>query len=159
MAPRKARNRATQASIEGVVHEVRRLERGLRLAARRVDRETGLSAAQLFVLEHLDGSSGVSVNDLARQTFTDRSSVAAVVDRLVAGGLATRGVSARDRRRAEVRITRAGRAVLAKAPPPPTDLLLHGLSGMSRDAVTRLHRTLAALNHVLGFEEERMLFE
>lgn len=138
---------------------VRRLERGLRLAARQVERVTGLSAAQLFVLEHLDGAEGLSLNELAARTFTDRSSVSAVVDRLVEAGLARRSVDPRDKRRAQVRITRRGRSVLEQAPAAPTDLLLRGLAGLSRRRLQSLGESLAALNDALGFVSAEFLFE
>jgi DNA-binding MarR family transcriptional regulator len=141
-----------------VVNGIRRLDRGLRLAARDVQRATGLSAAQLFVLEQLVNAPGASVNELAALTFTDRSSVSAVVDRLAAAGLATRAPARDDRRRADVRITPAGRAILHRAPPAPTMLLLSGLRRLSRTSLKQLGVTLSALNETLGFHEADMLF-
>ena len=141
-----------------VVNGIRRLDRGLRVAARDVQRSTGLSAAQLFVLEQLVKAPGASLNDLAALTLTDRSSVSVVVDRLVASGLASRGTARDDRRRAEVRITPAGRAILNRAPPAPTDLLLSGLRQLSRPSLARLGTTLTELNEALGFREAKMLF-
>lgn len=138
---------------------VRRLDRGLRLAARQVERATGLSAAQLFVLEQLDDGAGLSLNELASRTFTDRSSVSAVVDRLVDAGFVRRSPDPDDKRRADIRITRSGRAVLARAPAAPTELLLRGLNRLSRSQLAALGRTLAVLNDELGFAAEAMLFE
>jgi DNA-binding MarR family transcriptional regulator len=155
----KEPTRTSAAAVTGVLDGVRRLERGLRVAARQVERETGLSAAQLFVLEQLRIEEPLSVNELARQTFTDRSSVSVVVERLESAGLVTRRSAARDRRRAEVRITRKGRGVLARAPLPPTHLLVDALRRLRPSAVTRLAALLAQLNRELGFEDAHMLFE
>jgi DNA-binding MarR family transcriptional regulator len=149
---------AVAAEILVVLNGIRRLDRGLRLAAREVQAATGLSAAQLFVLEHLTDSPAASLSDLAARTMTDRSSVSVVVDRLVAGRLASRVASREDRRRAEVRITAAGRAILDRAPPAPTDVLLTGLRGLSAASVRRLGTTLAELNAILGFREAHLLF-
>jgi DNA-binding MarR family transcriptional regulator len=152
----EARDRVDATTI--VVNGIRRLDRGLRLAAREVQRDTGLSAAQLFVLEQLVKAPGASLNELAALTFTDRSSVSAVVDRLVVAGLATRAAARDDRRRAEVRITAGGRAILHRAPPAPTELLLSGLKRLSRTSLEQLGVTLSALNEALGFHEADMLF-
>lgn len=141
-----------------VINGIRRLDRGLRVAAREVQRATGLSAAQLFVLEQLLRWPGASLNELAALTMTDRSSVSAVVDRLFAAGLVTRQPSKQDRRRAEVRITPAGRRVLDRAPPAPTDLLLRALRRLPETSLRRLGRDLAQLNHALGFRDAAMLF-
>jgi DNA-binding MarR family transcriptional regulator len=73
-------------------------------------------------------------------------------------GLATRAAARDDRRRAEVRITAGGRAILHRAPPAPTELLLSGLKRLSRTSLEQLGVTLSALNEALGFHEADMLF-
>ena len=89
----------------GVLTGIRRLERGLRLAARTAERATALSAAQLFVLEKLAEAEASSIADLAARTHTDRSSVSAVIERLASAGLVRRSAAFQDRRRTEIRIT------------------------------------------------------
>ena len=145
--------------VSRVVNGIRRLDRGLRLAARAVERDTRLSAAQLFVLQHLAESEASSMNQLAARTMTDRSSVSVVVDRLEHAGLVSRSVAADDRRRSEIRITRSGRAVLRRAPTPPTDLLIDALRRMPATRVQQLGRALDILNDRLGFVEARLLFD
>lgn len=142
-----------------MLNGVRRLDRGLRLAAREVERGTGMSAAQLFVLEQLAREPAASIGQLASRTLTDRSSVSVIVDRLVAARLVTRAKATGDRRRAEVRITRAGRDVLDRAPTPPGHLLLSALKRMPTSAVQDLGAALRLLNAELGFEEATLLFE
>ena len=141
-----------------VLDGIRRLERGLRLAARQVEAKTGLSAAQLFVLEHLAEMDSASIADLAQRTFTDRSSVSVAVERLVSADLVTRKASEGDRRRSDVRITAEGRAVLRKAPKAPTDLLLAALGRLPTERVRVLGRSLLQLNRLLGFEDAPLLF-
>src|SRR4051812_16849283 len=108
----------------------RRILRALRLAERRTQAEAGLSAAPLFVLHALADGYETSLSELAERTMTDRSSVAAVVDRLLDAGLVVRGVSRADRRRAAIRLTAAGRAVLVRAPQPPTVLLMDAVRSL-----------------------------
>ena len=151
--------RSSSSATTDVVNGVRRLDRGLRLAAREVERVTGMSAAQLFVLEQLALEPATSIGHLASRTHTDRSSVSVIVDRLVAAKLVTRIQSSGDRRRAEVRITGAGRAVLDRAPTPPGELLIAGLKRMTPADVRRLGALLRTFNRILGFEEAPMLFE
>ena len=118
-----------------------------------------MSAAQLFVLEQLAAAPAVSIGHLASRTLTDRSSVSVIVDRLVAARLVTRVKSSGDRRRAEVRITRAGRTVLQHAPTPPAQMLVAALKRMSASDVRKLGAVLSTLNQVLGFQDAPMLFE
>jgi len=154
------RSRAgADAHVTDVLQGVRRLERGLRLAARNVERATGISAAQLFVLEHLARQPGLSMNELAVRTHTDRSSVSGVVQRLTAAGLCARASAADDRRRAAVRITARGRAMLQRAPTPPTDLLIGGLRAMRPRDVRTLGGLMRQLNERLGFTDAGFLFD
>jgi len=142
-----------------VLAGVRRLERGLRLAATAAERSTGLTAAQLFVLEQLARAESSSIAELAARTHTDRSSVSVVVDRLAAAGLVKRSPSLHDRRRTETQITARGRAVLAKAPLSPTTGLVRAVARLPATKVRQLAAGLAALNDELGYTEEVMLFE
>ena len=144
---------------DAVLAGIRRLERGLRLAARAAERTTGLSAAQLFVLENLAEAESSSIADLAARTHTDRSSVSVVVDRLEAAGLVKRSLSPDDRRRTETQITRRGRAVLARASLSPTTALMRALDRLPEAKVRQLGAALALLDEELGYEKTAMLFE
>ncbi|MEO8580589.1 MAG: MarR family transcriptional regulator [Gemmatimonadales bacterium] len=143
----------------GVLTGIRRLERGLRLAARTAERATALSAAQLFVLEKLAEAEASSIADLAARTHTDRSSVSAVIDRLASAGLVSRSAALQDRRRTETRITKRGRAVLERAPLSPTATLVRALERLPASRVRQLDAALAALNEALGYTQTTMLFE
>src|SRR3954471_2852204 len=89
-------------AIVASVDSIRRVLRALRIAARDTLATAGVSAAQLFVLRALVDGDAASLSDLAERTMTDRTSVTAVVDRLVQGGLVTKGTSDEDRRRASI---------------------------------------------------------
>jgi DNA-binding MarR family transcriptional regulator len=148
-------------AIVASVDSIRRVLRALRIAARDTLATAGVSAAQLFVLRSLVDGEAASLSDLADRTMTDRTSVTAVVDRLVQGGLVTKGTSDEDRRRASIRITPKGRTVLRGAPRPPTALLVDALERVDPAELKRLERGLRALTQAMGIEGEpaEMLFE
>jgi DNA-binding MarR family transcriptional regulator len=156
-APSAAR---TPNPVTSSVVSIRRLVRALRLHAQRTQSATGVGSAQLFVLQQLGADTQLSLNELAARTLTDRSSVADIVDRLLAHGLVDREVDPRDRRRAAVRITAAGRRMLAKAPEAPTTALISALRSLSARERTALARSLSRLNDALGVADEpaTMLF-
>jgi DNA-binding MarR family transcriptional regulator len=139
----------------------RRILRALRLAERRTQADAGLSAAQLFVLYALADGNETSLSELAERTMTDRSSVAAVVDRLLDAGLVVRGVSHADRRRAAIVLTTAGRAVLGRAPQPPTVLLMDAVRSLNPQQRDALATGLSALVRAMGVDGEPagMLFD
>ncbi|MEO7085308.1 MAG: MarR family winged helix-turn-helix transcriptional regulator [Gemmatimonadaceae bacterium] len=143
------------------VDAFRRVLRELRIAARRTELETGLSAAQMFVLTAANDSPGASLNAIAEQTMTDRSSVAAIVDRLVEQGLATRDKSGDDRRRASVAVTARGKRAMGKSAPAPTALLIAGLRALNPAELKGLSKGLIALTRGMGIAHQPpgMLFE
>jgi len=149
------------ATTEHCVDAIRRLVRGLRLAEQATRADSGLSAAQLFVLEQVATTPGASLGELAARTMTDRSSVAGVVERLAQGGMVETERDEADRRRVIVRITRAGRAVLRQAPPAPTSLLVDALERLPVRARRELSARLAQLVAEMGLDQEPvgMLFE
>lgn len=151
----------TRPGVSASVDAFRRILRALRLAARRTHATAGISAAQLFVLQVLGDGADASLTQIAARTMTDRTSVAAVVERLVDAGLVSRAPSAEDRRRASIRITARGRSVLRRAPVSPTALLVAGLEGLEHRKLASLADGLAALTAGMGLSEQRagMLFD
>ena len=139
----------------------RRILRQLRRAARRTELATGLSAAQTFVLNAVNRAPGCSLNDVAAMTLTDRTSVAAIVDRLVDERYLTRVQSADDRRRASLTITARGQRAVREAAPPPTTLLVDAIRALSSADRAALARTLVLLTDEMGIADQpaTMLFE
>jgi DNA-binding MarR family transcriptional regulator len=162
---RSARRRSshrTESDVAASVNAFRRVLREIRVMARKGELSTGLSPAQNFVLSVLVESPGASVNDLAEATLTDRSSVAAVIDRLVEQGYVVREQSADDRRRASVSITATGRRAMRQAAsPPPTVALIQAIRSLGRDEQRSLAAGLTALARAMGVDQDPagMLFE
>lgn len=147
--------------VTGAVDAVRRLVRGLRLAEQRTRLEAGLSAAQLFVLDELARAAAASLGELADRTMTDRSSVAAVVDRLEDAGLVETRRARTDRRRVLVQLTAAGRRRVVSSAPAPTVLLVRALEALPPADLAGLTRHLGALIGAMGLADgpATMLFE
>lgn len=147
--------------IASAVDCIRQLVRGLRLAEQRTQAESGLSAAQLFVLAQLSQSSAASLSELAERTLTDRTSVAAVVERLEAARLVTTRRDDDDRRKLLVRISPAGAERLASAPTAPTAMLIDAMGRMQPAEVSAVCDSLGRLLHEMGLADvpAGMLFE
>jgi DNA-binding MarR family transcriptional regulator len=151
---------AAKASMSSAVSSIRRIVRVLRLASQHTQSAAGISAAQLFVLQQLGDGGERSLNELAERTLTDRSSVAAVVERLQAQRLVGRMADPADRRRAAIRITATGRRLLKRAPDAPTTALLGALRKLTPRELTALAQSLDRLTTALGASHEppSMLF-
>ncbi|HEU0054204.1 MAG TPA: MarR family winged helix-turn-helix transcriptional regulator [Longimicrobium sp.] len=132
---------------------LRTLVRALRVSTRAVEREIGISGAQLFVLQRLADAPARSVNELAERTRTHQSSVSTVVSRLVERGLAARTPSAEDARRMEIAITGDGRALLDAAPRSAQERMIEALGRMPDERVRALADGLAALVREAGMQD------
>lgn len=93
--------------------------------------------------------------------MTDRTSVAAVLDRLIDSRFVLRKRSSEDARRATITITGAGRRALGNSAPPPTAILVTALHELSPSARRKLSLGLVELSRAMGIADEPagMLFE
>jgi DNA-binding MarR family transcriptional regulator len=140
---------------------IRRLVRTLRTTAVSVERETGLSTAQTFVLQLLLEAKADSMNELAERTSTDQSSVSVVVSRLESKGLVARLTSATDARRTQVVITPEGTALMQRKPPTVQERLTRALGAMPANSLLLLSKELNSLVALMGADEEpaTLIFE
>jgi|HubBroStandDraft_6_1064221.scaffolds.fasta_scaffold162326_3 DNA-binding MarR family transcriptional regulator len=152
---------AETSGIRAVLDSLRRIVRELRLSAREAERGAGISGAQLFVLQALSGEKASSLNALAVRTLTDQSSVSVVVRQLVDRKLVSRKEAREDARRVELRLTPAGRRMLARCPEPTQARLFGALGRMGASELDALTAGLRALVREMGIENEapRMFFE
>jgi MarR family transcriptional regulator, lower aerobic nicotinate degradation pathway regulator len=143
MGAQSSAGQTVVADMTTVMDSLRALVRALRISTRAVEKEIGISGAQLFVLQQLEDSPARSVNELADRTSTHQSSVSTVVSRLVERGLVKREPSADDARRMEISITDRGRQVVNSAPRTAQMRMLDVLHRMPPE---RLHDFAAALD-------------
>lgn len=120
----------------------------------RAERHTGLSGAQLFVLQQLAQAPAQSLNELAARTRTHQSSVSTVVTRLVGRRLVSRRRAPEDARRLLLELTPSGRALLAGAPETAQGRLIGALEALPASALRSLARELEGLVKALGMDAE-----
>ena len=139
---------------------IRRIISVLRRSSRLAESEVGIGGAQLFVLQQLATAPARSINELAERTYTHQSSVSVVVRRLVKQGLVERWPAPDDRRRRELRLTRAGKRLVARAPVPAQIRLINAFRALSLSQLRTLARLLDQLVHRMGASAEppAMLF-
>lgn len=126
-----ASHAAEQRTIADVMDGIRAVVRALRLNTRAIEKQLGISLAQLWVLQILAERPAESLNELASATATHQSSVSVVVRRLVDRELVTRTTAHDDKRRVRIELTEAGRSLLVKAPPTVQVALIGGLRRMA----------------------------
>jgi DNA-binding MarR family transcriptional regulator len=124
---------------------IRALVHALAQSARTVERRTGITNAQLFIVHQLADDGELTINELAARVLTQQSTVSLLVARLSAAGLVKRARSPVDRRRICVSLTAKGRRLAQRAPAPPMARLLHALNELSPADRRHLSRGLTVL--------------
>ncbi|HEX6643322.1 MAG TPA: helix-turn-helix domain-containing protein [Gemmatimonadales bacterium] len=144
-----------------IMESLRRIVRSLRVSAAAVERQTGISGAQLFVLTELAARPGRSLGDLVARTLTSQSTVSQVVAGLVDRGLVARSADPADGRRILLEPTAAGAALIRAAPRTAQADLVDGLARISPAARAALAEGLEAWIRAarIGGEEPGMFFE
>lgn len=122
---------AEQRAVGEVMNGIRSIVRALRLNTRAIERQLGISLAQLWVLQILKDRPAESLNELALATATHQSSVSVVVRRLVDASLVSRATASEDKRRVRIELTDAGRSLLERAPNTVQFELMGGLQRLS----------------------------
>src|ERR1019366_3820533 len=156
------RSRRRSAVVRAqALERLRTLISALSQSARAVERSTGITNAQLFLLQQLAEVESLSVNDLAARARTQQSTVSIVIARLVRAGLAGQHKSAADGRIAVVSLTPKGRRRLRHAPAPPASALLRAIEALSERDARALANGMQALLGALDLStpEVTMLFE
>ena len=146
--PRAARS--ADGGVANVMNAIRTLVAALSQSARAVERDTGVTNAQLFVLRELAEHAPLSINDIAARAMTLQSTASLLVTRLVSLGLVRRTADENDARRALITLTARGRRIVEQAPEPPTALVLRALRKLPSRTRSRLDDALAQLLGAMG---------
>jgi DNA-binding MarR family transcriptional regulator len=144
--------------IANVMDAVRTIVRALRISARGVEQEIGISGAQLFVLQQLAQEPAGSINELAERTHTHQSSVSVVVTRLVEQGLVHRKPHRDDARRTTIELSARGKKMLAKSPETAQARLVDGLQKLPREQLHSIAEGLQAWLAASGLAGESPQF-
>jgi DNA-binding MarR family transcriptional regulator len=158
---RAARSEAHRREVTAVADGLRRIVRALHRSHRLAEQKFELSAAQLLVLQRLAEVETLSVNELAKRTFTHQSTVSVVVTRLVGRGLVRRTRADDDARRAELVLTAAGRVLLQRAMSSALAQLIDALDAMPTSRLRLIGGCLDGVVDALGVgaEPPGMFFE
>lgn len=101
-----------------VLASLRRIIRATDIHSRRLNKDTGLTTPQLVVVRAIAAGDSLTASEIARAVSLSQATVTTLLNRLEDRGLITRQRSEEDRRRVNVQLTEAGRALVATAPEP-----------------------------------------
>jgi DNA-binding MarR family transcriptional regulator len=109
---------------DGVLINLRRIIQSIDLHSRQLARQHGITTPQLLILKQIQGETGMTVSQLAKQISLKQATVTDILNRLERKGLVRRSKDTGDRRRVLIEETAAGQKLLDAAPSPLQETFL-----------------------------------
>jgi DNA-binding MarR family transcriptional regulator len=160
MVTKKVKNPALLPEREaGPVHiqALKKLRIVIRAAQRHsawIEKQCGVSGAQLWVMQELQETPGLRVGEIAERLAIHQTTASNLLDVLVKSGHVVKTRDAADQRVVKLELSDAGTALLAKAPTPARGLLPEALSKLDEESLYSLNEGLQALLDVIDQVDE-----
>lgn len=141
----KLKKSGAQASPLSVLQRFRVLIRTAQRHSQWIERQSGVTGAQLWALQELSEAPGLRVGELANRMALHQSTASNMVDRLETAALLRKERTSADQRVVRLYLTDEGIALLGRAPSPARGILPEALRLMDQEALLRLQGELDAL--------------
>ena len=131
--------------IRSIVQAFRIVFRSIQEHSRWVEKQCGVSAAQLWTMWELQARPGLRVSELSQALSIHQSTASNLLDKLERKRLIKRERRGPDHRVVRLYLTDQGRALVEQAPRPAQGALSSALAALPDDAIAGLDGQLAAL--------------
>ena len=138
-------SKAAQPSPLSVLQRFRVLIRTAQRHSQWIERQSGVTGAQLWALQELKELPGLGVGELANRMALHQSTASNMIDRLETAELIRKERTSADQRVVRLYLTEQGEALLARAPSPARGVLPEALRLLDEDSLCKLQDDLDAL--------------
>lgn len=146
------------ARFKVILKDLRIIFRAIQLHSRLVEKESGLSSTQLWMLWEMFNMPGIMVSGLAKVLAIHQSTCSNMLDKIEEKGLVRRDRSQTDQRIVRLYLTDSGTKLLANAPRPAQGALTEALFKLPDDVLVNLENGLTELVKVLKLADEKESF-
>lgn len=122
---------------------------------RAVEKKAGIAGAQVWALDVIRQTPGITVSQLSHAMDIHQSTASNLLKPLIEQGLVASERAQADRRIAYLQLTAAGARVLRRVPGPFAGVLPEALMDLDATTLRRLTRDLARLVTLLGADERK----
>lgn len=145
---------AREEKMRDVLQQLRVLFRNIQAHSRWVEKQCGVSAAQLWALWELQRAPGLRVSDLSRVLSVHQSTASNMLDKLEEKDLIRRERGGNDQRVVRLFVTDAGETVLEKAPEYARGAIMGALVKMPDPVIDELSDGLSQLISEMGINDD-----
>ena len=104
--------------IDAVLIALRKVIRATDLHSKYLAKNTGLTTAQLLILQSIQNMGEVSIGEISKKISLSQATVTSILDRLADKGLVYRERSTKDKRKVHAYLTEDALALIKDAPAP-----------------------------------------
>lgn len=144
-----------EQQLQVVTQKLRIIFRAIQAHSKKVEKECGLSSAQLWMLHEVSASPGLKVSQLATVLAVHMSTCSNMLDKLEEKRLIFRDRSKTDQRSVHLYATDTGKQLLQTAPQPAQGLLSEGLETLSAEHLLFLEQGLDSLVLALRVSDDK----
>jgi len=119
-----------------------------------IEKQCGVSGAQLWIMQELHESPGMRIGELVHRLAVHQTTVSNLVEDLVKRGLVQKRRDPEDQRAVRLDLAVDGMALLEKAPKPARGVLPEALKQMDAEHLLRLDQGLQGLLERIGLLDE-----
>ena len=113
--------------------------------SQRVEKQLGVTGAQLWIMKEIDVNPGLRVGEVAKKLAIHQTTASNLLDTLEKKEMICKTRLATDQRIVNLTLSDKGQSLLKKAPEPVRGLLPEALSQMNRDDLSRLGESMYVL--------------
>ncbi|HJV79318.1 MarR family winged helix-turn-helix transcriptional regulator [Noviherbaspirillum sp.] len=114
-----------------------------------IEKQCGLSGAQLWMLQELHDFPGLRVGEIASKLAIHQTTASNLLDALVKNGYVQKTRDPQDQRVVKLMLAKKGSELLKKAPKPARGLLAEALGKLDHGGLSELDKGLQALLDVI----------
>ena len=140
---------------QNILRTLRTIMRSSLTYSDRVEKKTGISATQLWMLSEIAHSPGIKVKDLARILSIHQSTCSNILDKLQKKDLVKRDRTGQDQRVVSLYPTEKGTRLLVVAPRPIQGIIAEALLHLPDEVLTSIEDSLEKLIDSMKFIEEQ----
>lgn len=143
-----------EQQIQMITRKLRMVYKSIQAHSKIVEKNCGLSSAQLGMLHEIDATPSMKVSQLAIALTIHTSTCSNMLDKLEAKGLIRRDRKKTDQRSVHIYITPSGKQLLANAPKPVQGKLTNALNKLNNDQLSTLYSSLDNLINALNLPDD-----
>lgn len=150
---------AREERMRSVVQGLRVVFRSIQEHSRWVEKQCGVSAAQLWTMWELHARPGLRVSELSRALSIHQSTASNMLDKLERKQLVQRQRRGPDQRVVQLYLTDKGRDLVEHAPRPAQGALSNGLMALPDPVLAGLNDNIAALVKAMDLADHAAALE